>query len=161
MTCACLPKWCVCCPCSYLKMSRVIKILVLLEAALLIVVGVFRLISFFKIGSFANYVITFYLFLFAIVLAMLEFGVNYFKRNYYFMNFAWGKAIFFIFLGSLILTQKVKPALEIPAGIILLASALLLIIMSIVYRKEERERVEAALQKIDPKIEIVDNQSKG
>src|SRR5687768_15229716 len=105
MKCDCLTK-CFRGPYDFDKMSKIIRILVLADAALLVVVGVFRFISFMSIGSFANYVITFYLFLFAILMAMTEFRVNYFRRTYYFLNFCWGKALFFIFLGSLILASR-------------------------------------------------------
>lgn len=143
-------------PCSFDKMNKIIKVLCLLEAALLIVIGVFRLISFLKIGSFANYVITFYLFLFAILIAATEFGVNFFRRTYYFLNFAWGKALFFIFLGSLIIAGRVHAWLEIPAAIVILVTAGLLIILSIVYKKEEREKVENTIMTLDPQIELID-----
>lgn len=141
-----------CCrgPWTYEKCNKVVRVFVLLEAALLVVIGVFRLISFFKIGTFANYVITFYLFLFAILTGLTEFRVNYFKTTFYFLNFCWGKALFFIFLGSLILAYRVRSWLEIPSGVIFLVSAAILIGISIIYRKEERELWECEALTLDP-----------
>jgi uncharacterized membrane protein len=62
------------------------------------------------------------------------------------MNFAWGKAIIDFFIGCMILTAFVVPVLDVIATIFFFLATIILIIISIVYRKDEALRVEAELK---------------
>lgn len=146
---------------NFEKIIKVIRVLIVLEAILLVVIGVFRLVNFMKIGSFPNYVITFYLFLIAIVMAMIEFRVQYFRQIFYFLNFCWGKALLLFFCSTLVITYRVNSTLELVSGIVILVSAFFLVGISVIFRKEEKDMMECDVLTLDPQISFNPEQNKG
>lgn len=64
------------------------------------------------------------------------------------MNFFWGKAIFDFFLGCMIISAYVNPALDVPATIFFFSTTIVLSIISICFRKEEKERIDRDLEAI-------------
>lgn len=65
------------------------------------------------------------------------------------MNFFWGKALLNFFLGCMIVSAYVIPPIDIPATIFFFATTIVLIVISISFRKEEKERIDADLAKIE------------
>lgn len=91
---------------------------------------------------------TFYFIVFAFYLLAFEFGIKRVKLKFYLMNFAWGKAILDFFIGSMIISAYVVPPIDIPATIFFFAATILLIIISIIFRKEEKARIDVELQEL-------------
>ena len=89
---------------------------------------------------------TFYYFLFAIYILCFEFGVKRIKLKFYLMNFAWGKALMNFFLGTMIISAYVVPPIDIPASVFFFLATIVLIIISVMFRKEEKMRVDKELQ---------------
>ena len=65
------------------------------------------------------------------------------------MNFFWGKAIFDFFLGCMIISAYAVPPIDIPATIFFFATTIVLLIISLCFRKEERERIDKDLAEIE------------
>lgn len=121
------------------------KIVQILAALLLLAEVIVRFVYFLQLGSLPNYIMTFYFIIIAFYLLSFEFGIKRVKLKFYLMNFAWGKAIMDFFLGSMIISAYVVPPIDIPATIFFFSATILLIIISIVFRKEEKQRIDAEL----------------
>eukprot|EP00347_Sterkiella_histriomuscorum_P001851 403370435 len=139
---------------TYVNMSRLAKFLQVFSALLLLVIVILRFVYFLQLGSLPNYIMTFYFVVFAVYLLLFELGIMSIRRKFYLMNFFWGKAIFDFFLGCMIISAYVVPAIDVPATIFFFATTIVLAITSVFFRKEERERIDKDLEKIRQLDEI-------
>jgi hypothetical protein len=94
-------------------------------------------------------VLTFYYLFFAFYLIGFEMGIKRLKLTFYLMNFAWGKAVMDFFLGSLILSSWVIPAIDVIILIFFLIAVILLVTVSCMFRDEERARVDAEIKQLE------------
>lgn len=137
-------------------MTRLAKLLQVISALLLLVIVILRLVYFLQLGAFPNYIMTFYFILFAIYLLLFEIGIMGIRRKFYLMNFFWGKALFDFFLGCMIISAWVIPGIDVPATIFFFATSIVLVTISIFFRKEERDRIDKdleAIKKVDEERE--------
>ena len=93
--------------------------------------------------------LTFYYLFFAFYLIGFELGIKRLKLKFYLMNFGWGKAAMNLFLGSLVVSAWVVPIVDIIVLIIFLAVFFLQVTCSILFRAEERERVETEVRQLE------------
>jgi len=133
---------------NYENMSRLAKLLQVVSALFLLATTIVRFVFFLQLGSLPNYIMTFYFPVFAIYLLLFECGWMSIRRKFYLMNFFWGKAIFDFFLGCMIISAYVVPALDVPATIFFFSTTIVLSIISICFRKEEKERIDRDLEAI-------------
>ena len=77
-----------------------------------------------------------------------ELGIKRVKIKFYLMNWAWGKALMNFFVGSMIISAYVIPPLDIPACIFFFSATLILLLISIMFRKEEKLRIEHELEEL-------------
>ena len=120
-----------------------------MAALLLLAEVIIRFVYFLQLGSFSNYVLTFYFLFFGLYLIGFELGINYLKVKLYLMNFGWGKAMANVFIGSLVLSCWVVPALDVIIFIFYLAAAVVLAMVSCLFKEEEQARVEAEVKAIE------------
>lgn len=146
MGCADCMKSCFC-PCNYVKLSRWTKGLSFLVAVLLILVGILRLINITNLLNVPAFVVTIYFFMFALIIIFLECKVRRMQKIFYFYNYGWGKFLLFFFLGCMCVTGVSNGnAYGIIIGIVFFIVAFVILIMTLCYRKEEKEKLEAELQ---------------
>lgn len=77
---------------------------------------------------------------------LFECGVKRIKLKFYLMNYAWGKAIMDFFLGCMVISAYVVPAIDIICAIFFFSATILLVIVSIRFRKEEKMRIDDELE---------------
>ena len=121
----------------------------LLAAVLLLVEVVIRFVYFLQLGSLPNYVLTFYSLFFAFYLIGFELGIKRLKLKFYLMNFGWGKAAMNLFLASLIVSSWTIPIIDIIILIVFSFAFLLQVTCSIMFRAEERERIEGEVRQLE------------
>ena len=108
-----------------------------------------RFIYTLNIKSFSGYCLSFYMLLFAAIYICHEMSVAEFRSWFHFLNFAWGKGLFALFVGCMVLgSGSAVVWLDISVGSYLIIYAALVSIVSIVYRKNEPELVEEMLHEI-------------
>ena len=129
-------------------MTRWAKFFQIISALFLLAIVILRFVYFLQLGSFPNYVMTFYYLIFGIYLFLFEFGIKTVKARFYLLNFCWGKGLVDVFLGSMIISAYVIPPIDIPATIFLFASSLILFVISCKFRKEEKARIDTELEDI-------------
>jgi uncharacterized membrane protein len=76
-------------------------------------------------------------------------GIKRLKIKFYLMNFGWGKAAMNLFLGSLVVSSWVIPVIDIIILIVFLAVFMLQVTCSVMFRAEERERVETETRQLE------------
>jgi hypothetical protein len=116
---------------------------------LLLVEVIFRFVYFLQLGSLPNYVLTFYYLFFAFYLIGFELGIKRLKLKFYLMNFGWGKAAMNFFLGSLIVSSWVIPIIDIIILVFFLVTLVMQIVCSVMFRAEEKERVEGEIRVLE------------
>jgi len=136
------------CSFNYKNMAILAKILQIVSALFLLATTIVRFVFFLQLGSLPNYIMTFYFPIFAIYLLLFECGWMGIRRKFYLMNFFWGKAIFDFFLGCMIISAYVVPALDVPATIFFFSTTIVLTVISICFRKEEKDRIDRDLEAI-------------
>ncbi|CDW78474.1 UNKNOWN [Stylonychia lemnae] len=133
---------------NYENMLKLAKVLQIVSALFLMAIVIVRFVYFVQLGSLPNYIMTFYFPVFAIYLLLFECGWMSIRRKFYLMNFFWGKAIFDFFLGCMIISAYVVPPIDVPATIFFFVTTIVLVTISICFRKEERERIDQDLEAI-------------
>ena len=93
--------------------------------------------------------LTFYYLFFAFYLIGFELGIKKLKLKFYLMNFGWGKAAMNLFLGSLIVSSWVNPIIDIIVLIFFLCVFCLQVTCSILFRAEERERIDIEVRQLE------------
>lgn len=116
---------------------------------LLLVEVIFRFVYFLQLGSLPNYVLTFYYLFFAFYLIGFELGIKRLKLTFYLMNFGWGKAAMNLFLGSLIISAWVIPPVDVIILIFFLMVVILQVICSVMFRAEEKDRIEGETRSLE------------
>ncbi len=113
------------------------------SAILLVILSIVRIIKITEARTFTLYVMTIYFVLFGLVILLVELGLKPIKRTFYFLNFAWGKAIFDFFIACMSLSTGfygTTSMITIPVAIVFFLGCLFFIIISIFYREEEKEK---------------------
>jgi len=91
-------------------------------------------------------VLTFYYLFFAFYIIGFELGIKRLKLKFYLMNFGWGKAAMNLFLGSLIVSSWVVPVIDVIVLIFFFLVFSLQVTCSILFRAEERERIDTEVR---------------
>lgn len=76
-------------------------------------------------------------------------GVKRLKLKFYLMNFAWGKAMMDFFLGSMVVASWVIPALDVIILIFFLFASISLVLISCMFKADEKDRVDAELASLE------------
>jgi hypothetical protein len=139
-------KQCLCFHLTYKKLTIFTKIVQILASLLLLAEVILRFVYFLQLGSLSNYILTFYFLVFSFYLVGFELGMKSLKLKFYLMNFAWGKAAMDFFLGSLVVASWVIPALDVFILIFFFLASISLLLISCMFRAEEKDRVDAELQ---------------
>ena len=134
---------------TYTKLMILAKVIQIIAALALLAEVAVRFVYFLQLGSLSNYILTFYFIFLGFYLIGFELGIKRLKLKFYLMNFAWGKAVMDFFIGTLVASAQVIPALDYIILIIFLTNAFILVVISCMYRKEEKERVDAELSKLE------------
>ena len=116
---------------------------------LLLVEVILRFVYFLQLGSLSNYILTFYYFFLAFYLIGFEMGIKVLKLKFYLLNFAWGKALCDFFVGSLVVSSWVIPAIDVIILIFFLFAAIVLVMISVMFKGQEKERVDAELKELE------------
>lgn len=124
------------------------KIIQILNGLLLLAEVIVRLVYFLQLGPFSNYIMTFYFILFSFYIIMFEFGVQRIKLKFYLMNYAWGKALMDFFLGCMIISAFVVPPIDAICIIFLFITTIILFTISIMFKKEEKIRIDIELEEL-------------
>lgn len=90
--------------------------------------------------------LTFYYLFFAFYIIGFELGIKRLKLKFYLMNFGWGKAAMNLFLGSLIVSSWVVPVIDVIVLIFFILVFSLQVTCSILFRAEERERIDTEVR---------------
>ena len=135
----------------YEKCATAMKILQFINAGFLTFVGIIHLLMFKNLKSFNGFVLTIYLFVFAALYIVLELGKFQTRLWFYFMNFGWGKGMFNLFLGLLLVSAgKTVSWIDILAGIWLILVSIAFIIISMVHKQAELDFVKDLIQADGP-----------
>ena len=142
-------KQCLCFHFTYFRLTVLIKITQILAALLLLAEVIIRFVYFLQLGSLTNYILTFYYLVFAFYIIGFEMGIQRLKLKFYLMNFAWGKAMMDLFLGALIVSCWVIPAMDVIILIFFLLAMIFLLLTTCMFKAEEKQRVDAELEKLE------------
>ena len=128
------------------------KVLQVLNALFLVATGIIHFISFSALKSMNAWVMTLYLFVFAAIFVLVEFSRFNFRQYFYFMNFGWGKGIFCLYLGLLLVgNAKSINLVDILAGIWLLIMAVIFILISCANKQIEVDYVNDLMNNVESK----------
>ena len=121
-----------------------------MSAGVLVLTMLFRLIAIGKLKSVAGFVLTIYLAVIAAVFVLIELGKFRFRVWFHFLNYGYGKALFSLFLGLLLLGAGAEiVAFDIVAGLYFLLAALIFAAISFAYGESEWEWVKAQMDKLN------------
>lgn len=99
--------------------------------------------------SFNGFVLTIYLFVFAALFVLVEFSLLKTRTWFYFMNYGWGKGLFLLFLGLLLVgAGKSVSWIDILAGVWFILVAIIFIIISMVHKGTEADFVKDLLDEV-------------
>jgi COPI associated protein len=115
----------------------------IIAAIALIVLSIVRIIKIVEAKTFTLYVMMAYFVMFGLIILSVELGLKFMKRTFYFLNFAWGKAIFDFFIACMSLSMGLygtASAIQIPIAILFFIATIGLIGIALCYRREEKER---------------------
>ena len=139
------------------KVALVIKLIQVLSAVLLVAASVIRVGTVANLRSFTGFMLTGYLFLFAVVFLCVEFALFRAPVWFYWLNFTWGKAIAYLVIGALEFWSGFEIAfIDVIAGLWFAIFGVAFIIMWTMYRSVEHENVEAIIAA----VEAGENQAK-
>lgn len=82
---------------------------------------------------------------------LFEFGIMRVKSFFYLMNFFWGRALWDFFIACMLVSAQAIPGMDITAGIIFFGATVVLTLISVCFRKEEKQRIDtdlAAMEKM-------------
>ena len=83
---------------TYEKASKIRTMTSYVAAAMLIVVGISRLLSISTADSMRVFIMTFYFVVIGIIIIAVECGNGYSQQYFLFLNFGWGKLFLYMFL---------------------------------------------------------------
>ena len=126
-------------------MDRVIlavKVIQVLSAILLVVAALIRVGSIENFRTWWGFLLTGYLFMFGVIFLTVEFAMYRAPVWFFFLNFMWGKAVTYLFIGTLEFWGGLEVAwIDVLAGIWFVVFGVLFIVFCGVYRGQEWERV--------------------
>lgn len=108
---------------TYEKASQIRTMTSYIAAAMLVVVGISRLLSISEAASMRVFVMTFYFVVIGIIVIAVECGNGASQQYFLFLNFGWGKVFLYMFLVCSILQAEEKSWLEWVITIIFLVSS--------------------------------------
>ena len=131
----------------YEKAAQAMRILMFFNAGVLVVTAIIHFIFFKFLKSFNGFVLTIYLFLFAALFVLIELSKMRTRTWFYFMNFGWGKAMFLLFLGLLLVgAGKSVTWVDILSGVWFLLCAIAFFVISMVHKAAEQDYVKDLLE---------------
>ena len=107
--------------------------------------------------SVTMFVISVYLLLFALIAILAEFGIGNYRITFYSLNFTWGRAFAYISIACLLITSGAidennylwLSMIDVFFGIYLIVIALVFLLFHGLWRKDEKEFVNAKIVKWD------------
>ena len=133
---------------SYQEACKWRKYSTFLAAVLLIVIGIFSILSISDAGGLRAIVMTIYLIVIAVVMILVELGQGASQKTFLFLNFWWGKLLLNVYLFAAILSNPEKSWIEWVIAISLLLSSIMNIFIEKKYHNEETQRVKEAIENI-------------
>ena len=131
----------------YEKAAMAMKIMQFFNAGVLVITGIIHFVFFKFLKSFNGFVLTIYLFLFAALFVLIELSKMRTRTWFYFMNFGWGKAMFLLFLGLLLVgAGKSVTWVDILSGVWFLLCAIAFFVISMVHKAAEQDYVKDLLE---------------
>ena len=100
--------------------------------------------------SWYGFLLTGYLFMFAVIFLLVEFAMLHTPIYFFYLNFMWGKAVTYLFIAGLQLWSNLTITwIDILAGIWFLIFGVLFMVFCGVYRTQEWDRVERIVEAIE------------
>jgi len=132
------------------KAFNITKIIMFVNAGLLIIQSIVRFLYIKQMTSFAGFCLTVYLLGFAAIFIMLELSLLNMRVWFFFLNFGWGKGLALFFISTLVMGSGITIIwLDVLFGVIYFIQSLLLPIMSTIYRGQEYAKVEQLLKDVE------------
>ena len=126
-----------------------IKVIQVISAVLLVAAAVIRAGTVANFRTWTGFMLTGYLFLFGVILLCVEFRLFRAPVLFYFMNYTWGKAVTYIFIGLLELFSGLEIAfIDIFAGLWFILFGVAFAIARCMYRPLEYDYVEAIIKEV-------------
>ena len=126
-----------------------IKVVQCISAVLLVAAAVIRVGTVANFRTWTGFMLTFYLFMFGMILLTVEFKLFRAPVLFYFMNYTWGKAITYIFIGLLELFSGLEIAfIDIFAGLWFIVMGVCFIFARCMYRSLEYDHVENIIREV-------------
>ena len=128
---------------SFDRLFRLSSVIQYVTGGILIVAAIIRFAYIMSIETFAGITLTVYVLIFALILILTEASVLECRSYFYFLNFGWGKGLANIFIACIMLgAGAAVPWLDIITSIYLIVLAVLLPLVTILYRSIEHDWVD-------------------
>ena len=147
------------------KIALILKIITLVEAALILINWIVRWAYIGELRSFSAFMIMWYAPFIITVQVMVEFG---FFRSYFFLvNFGWGKGLFAFIMATLFMGPgRTNPEWnDTLTAIVLIILAFMLPLVSLMYRKDDVEwkwvmlQIEEGVKKAEAKKKLEEDKN--
>ena len=130
-------------------MTKVIQIIM---AILIMLQAIMRLLSANNFQTFTGFVLTFYLFMFSIALIAIECNCCRARIWFYFMNYSFGKFLFYVVMAALCFGSGAKVQwFDILVGIVFALVAFMYLTFHFWFRADEPGHVETLIEKTNEK----------
>ena len=134
------------------KAALAMKVIMIFNAVVLVITAILHFVFFKFLKSFNGFVLTIYLILWAILFVLVEFSLLRTRTWFYFMNFGWGKALFLLFIGLLLVAAgKTVTWVDILSGVWFIVCAMIFFIISMVHRGAEWDYVKDLMDGVEKK----------
>ena len=103
--------------------------------------------------TFAGFTLSLYLIIFGIMLLLVELSLMHARAWFYFLNFAWGKSLFSIFIALFLLgSARSVRWLDVLVAVWFIVLSLLFFVMFLAYRTSEQAHVQILIKNMEEKI---------
>jgi|688.fasta_scaffold210606_2 hypothetical protein len=134
------------------KAALAMKVIMIFNAIVLIITAIIHFVFFKFLKSFNGFVLTIYLIIWAVLFVLIEFSLLRTRTWFFFMNFGWGKALFLLFIGLLLVAAgKSVTWVDILSGVWFILCAVIFFIISMVHKDTEAEFVKDLLDGVEKK----------
>ena len=132
------------------KAALAMKILQFFNAAVLVTTAIIHFVFFKFLKSFNGFVLTIYLFIFAAMFVLVELSLLRTRTWFYFMNYGWGKGLFLLFIGLLLVgAGKSVTWVDILSGVWFIVLGLIFFGLSFFYKAVEHDYVKDLLESVE------------
>jgi hypothetical protein len=134
------------------KAALAMKVIMIFNAIVLIITAIIHFVFFKFLKSFNGFVLTIYLIIWAVLFVLVEFSLLRTRTWFFFMNFGWGKALFLLFIGLLLVAAGTSVTwVDILSGVWFILCAVIFFIISMVHKYTEAEFVKNLLDEVEKK----------